>query len=145
MRIAPNEVDITDLEAVKTIYTVKETFVKSQFYRRIVSPGSESMFSTVSIDFHRRHRRLLASPMSESSLKAVMPQIRALSDLAVQRIEEEMKTRGSADVLKWWLFMATDIIGQLTFGDSFRMLELGRVSARRTMPTDWHLLYPEMD
>ncbi|PWI67036.1 hypothetical protein PCL_04542 [Purpureocillium lilacinum] len=126
VRIAPNEVDITDLEAVKTIYTVKETFVKSQFYRRIVSPGSESMFSTVSIDFHRRHRRLLASPMSESSLKAVMPQIRALSDLAVQRIEEEMKTRGSADVLKWWLFMATDIIGQLTFGDSFRMLELGR-------------------
>ncbi|KAJ6438138.1 cytochrome P450 [Purpureocillium lavendulum] len=126
VRIAPNEVDMTDLDAVKTVYAVKETFVKSNFYRNIVAPGTESMFSTVDIDFHRRHRRLLAAPMSESSLKAVMPQVRAHVDLAVRRVGEEMAARGSADVLKWWLFMATDIIGQLTFGDSFRMLELGR-------------------
>jgi len=38
-----------------------------------------------------------------------------------------MKTRGAADVLKWWLFFSTDVIGELTFGDSFRMLEIGQV------------------
>jgi hypothetical protein len=32
-----------------------------------------------------------------------------------------------ADVFKWWLFMATDIIGELSFGESFRMLEAGKV------------------
>lgn len=40
-----------------------------------------------------------------------------------------MQTRGVADVFKWFLFMATDVIGELTFGESFRMLELGEVSS----------------
>lgn len=41
---------------------------------------------------------------------------------------EEIQTRGATDVFKWWLFMATDIIGELSFGESFRMLEAGEVS-----------------
>ncbi|PFH57844.1 hypothetical protein XA68_14482 [Ophiocordyceps unilateralis] len=126
VRIAPNEVAVSDMEAVKTIYSTKETFRKSDFYQRLVTNGTESLFSTVDVDFHRRHRRLLAGPMSESSLKGMAPQVEARVDLAISRIAEEMKGRGSADVFKWWLFMATDVIGQLTFGDSFRMLELGQ-------------------
>ena len=53
--------------------------------------------------------------------------VRHKASLAVQKIGEEMKTRGAADVLKWWLFFSTDVIGELTFGDSFRMLEIGQV------------------
>ncbi|KJZ71230.1 hypothetical protein HIM_09373 [Hirsutella minnesotensis 3608] len=126
VRVAPGEVAVSDLDAVKTIYSTKETFRKSHFYRRVVAPDTESIFSTVNVDFHRRHRRLLAGAMSESSLKLLIPQVHARVELAVQRIGEEMESRGSADVLKWWLFMATDVIGELTFGDSFRMLELGK-------------------
>lgn len=47
--------------------------------------------------------------------------------LAVEKMEGEIRTRGAADVFKWWLFMATDIIGELSFGESFHMLEAGRV------------------
>jgi hypothetical protein len=47
--------------------------------------------------------------------------------MAVDRIAEEMGKRGVADVFKWWLFMATDVIGELSFGESFRMLEAGEV------------------
>ncbi|PHH78489.1 hypothetical protein CDD80_6757 [Ophiocordyceps camponoti-rufipedis] len=126
VRIAPNEVAVSDIEAVKTIYSTKETYRKSDFYRRIVTAGTESLFSTVDVDFHRRHRRLLAGPMSESSIKNLAPRVEARVDLAISRIAEEIKQRGSADVCKWWLFLATDVIGELTFGDSFRMLELGK-------------------
>ncbi|KJK86857.1 hypothetical protein H633G_09287 [Metarhizium anisopliae BRIP 53284] len=124
VRIAPDEVNVTDIGAVKTIYSVKDTFLKSGFYRRIVPP--ESIFSTANIDFHRRHRRLLAGPLTETSLKKMIPAIRTISDLVVQRMGEEMKVRGAADVFKWATFMATDTIAQLTFGDSFHMVELGR-------------------
>lgn len=41
---------------------------------------------------------------------------------------EEMKARGAADIFKWWLFMASDIIGELSFGESFHALEQGEVS-----------------
>ena len=50
-------------------------------------------------------------------------------DLAVKGISKEMAKRGAADVFKWWMFMATDVIGELSFGESFKMLESGKVSA----------------
>lgn len=40
--------------------------------------------------------------------------------------EEALSPRGVADIYKWIFFMATDIIGELSFGDSFRMLEIGK-------------------
>ncbi|TQS32879.1 hypothetical protein Golomagni_06792, partial [Golovinomyces magnicellulatus] len=126
VRIAPNDVDITDAEAIRTIYSVKETFTKTAFYNGLVGPGQESMFSTLNVDFHRRHRKLLAQPMSETSLKTFIPAIRGLSDRAVERISTEMETCGAADVHKWFMFMTADVIGQLTFGESFHMLELGK-------------------
>ena len=56
--------------------------------------------------------------------------MKARVELAIQKMTAEVKSRGCMDVLKWWLFMATDIIGELSFGDSFRMLEIGKVSCR---------------
>lgn len=47
--------------------------------------------------------------------------------LCMQRMGEEMKSRGVADVFKWWTFLATDTVGELSFGESFRMLEYGKV------------------
>lgn len=57
--------------------------------------------------------------------------------MAVDRIAEEMGKRGVADVFKWWLFMATDVIGELSFGESFRMLEAGEVSRTSEAKAFW--------
>ncbi|PHH87321.1 hypothetical protein CDD83_9030 [Cordyceps sp. RAO-2017] len=129
VRVGPNEVAIMELEAVKTIYSTKETFRKADFYRTIGAPGQQSMFSTTDVDFHRRHRRLLASPLSETSLKSLVAQVRSRIDLAVERMGDEMRSKGATNVAQWWLFMATDVIGELTFGQSFQMLELGKANA----------------
>lgn len=69
--------------------------------------------------------------MSEGSLKSVEPTVAAHVDVVVRRIGEETGSRGAADVLRWATYMATDIIGELTFGESFRMLERGKVSSGR--------------
>ncbi|KHN99497.1 Cytochrome P450 [Metarhizium album ARSEF 1941] len=63
--------------------------------------------------------------MSESSLKLHLPTVMSRVELAIQRMKEEMKTQGLVDVFKWSLFMATDVIGELAFGESFQMLEKG--------------------
>lgn len=55
------------------------------------------------------------------------PLVNSRVRLAISQIAGEMKRRGVADVFKWWMFMATDIIGELTFGKSFQMLESGKV------------------
>jgi cytochrome P450 len=54
------------------------------------------------------------------------PLVRSRIDLAIEKIRTEASSpRGVADIYKWFFFMATDIIGELSFGDSFRMLEIG--------------------
>jgi cytochrome P450 len=81
------------------------------------------VFDVRDVEAHVRHRRLLSSDMSEASLVEAVVQERA--ELAVQKIGEETEREGKADVMKWWMFFSTDVIGELTFGDSFRMLEQG--------------------
>ncbi|KAI1186676.1 cytochrome P450 [Nemania serpens] len=125
VRTGPREVYLADLEAVQKVYKIKNEFPKSRWYKDFV-PFSQSVFNTTDIAVHRRYRRLLSSPLSESGLKAFLPQIDAKVHLVIQRMEEEHKTRGAADIFKWWLLMATDVIGELSFGESFRMLENGK-------------------
>lgn len=48
----------------------------------------------------------------------------------VMKIRNEAKQKGSACVLRWWTFMATDISALLMFGDSFHAIERGQVSKK---------------
>jgi cytochrome P450 len=117
-----------DVAAAKQIHTAKERYMKSTFYTDISAPGTHTVFNTLDRDFHRRHRRLLQAPFSDASLQTFHPAIESRIRLTMQRMAEEMSARGAADIFKWWMFMATDIIGELTFGESFRTLESGKVS-----------------
>ncbi|KAI1321422.1 cytochrome P450 [Xylariaceae sp. FL0255] len=127
VRTGPSSVDIMDLEGVKRIHRVKADYVKSDFYKG-VPPGKENMHNTQDKEMHRRHRKLLSAPISESGLKPKIPLIEVKVRLMVERMREEMKNKGTVDVFKWWLFMTTDVIAQLTFGQSFEMLESGKIN-----------------
>jgi cytochrome P450 len=128
VRLSPGEIGIADIDDIKAVYNLRETFVKSSFYTDVTVSSEPNMFNTSNVQYNRRLRRLLGGPMSESSIRSIEPTVVSLSTLAILRMEEEMNKRGAADVLKWWTFMATDVIGTLTFGESFRTLEQGKVS-----------------
>lgn len=75
--------------------------------------GAMNVFSTRDVDVHARHRRLLSSAMSEASLKDVEHIVHQRAELAVEKIGLEMKQDGAADVMKWWLYFSTDVIGEV--------------------------------
>lgn len=57
-------------------------------------------------------------------------EIRQKTIFAVRQIKRDASVPGKgADVLKWWTLLATDVITHLSFGESFGMLEQGKVSA----------------
>lgn len=118
---------IADPQVAKTIHRIKNEFPKSRWYLDFV-PFTVTVFNTPDIQTHRRFRRLLSQPLSESGLKDFLPQIEHKVNLAIQGMMEEYKVRGATDIYKWWLFMTTDVIGELSFGESFRMLESKKVS-----------------
>ncbi|KAI1135802.1 cytochrome P450 [Hypoxylon sp. FL0543] len=127
VRISPIEVSVQDPSATNQIYSVKNEFRKAAWYRYF-QPDFINVFSTTDVDYHRRHRRLLASEISETGLNVHKPVVESKVRLAIERMAEEMEERGATDVYRWTLYMATDVIGELSFGSSFRMLETKEVS-----------------
>lgn len=138
MRVGPSEVCFSDVSAYRQIYNIKETFVKSPLYETITDSPAPSIFSTADVDLHRRHRRLLGPGLSETSVTQMSPSVHSKVALAVQRMKEEMEERGAADIYKWWTFMTSEITGELTFGQSFRILEEGKVSMQNLPSSCWH-------
>ncbi|KAK4697094.1 hypothetical protein P7C71_g942, partial [Lecanoromycetidae sp. Uapishka_2] len=122
----PDEVDIADIGAAKEIHKIGERYLKAGFYTHIGHKSAKTLFSTTDPKFHAVRRKLLSPPMSESSITTFEPIVYEKVRLCMTRMSEEMKIRGVADVYKWWTFLATDVIGELSFGESFRMLEYGK-------------------
>ncbi|CAI6014052.1 unnamed protein product [Clonostachys chloroleuca] len=93
VRLSPDEVAISNLEAFSQIHKVGSGFIRSACNGSLLA-----------------HRE---------------PEIRQKAELAVIKIREDAQA-GSADILKWWTLMATDVVAHLSFGESFRMQELGK-------------------
>ncbi|KAI9375783.1 cytochrome P450 [Aspergillus egyptiacus] len=127
VRVSPTEADISSIPAAREIHRIASPYLKSPWYRLLTRKDGENVFSTTDPDYHRRHRRLLSTPLSDAYLHREMePLVRSRIGLAIARMGEEANSaRGVADIYKWFFFMSTDIIGELSFGESFRMLEKG--------------------
>lgn len=138
VRIAPREVVVADAFAAQDIHKVGSGFVKSAWYEEITMMTRPDTTENSGIFFmrhpkdHAARRKLFARPFSNSSLQANSEStVREKVTMAVNKIREEYERDGSADVLKWWTLMTTDVIAHLSFGESFGGLELGKVSSQR--------------
>ncbi|KAI0187319.1 cytochrome P450 [Xylaria flabelliformis] len=127
VRVGPREVYTADPKAVQQVFRIKKEFLKAQWYLAF-APFVLTIFNVLEVPVHRRLRRLLSNPLSETGLRPFYPQIEHKVDLAIDGIKKEFKTRGVADVYKWWFFFATDVVGEMSFGEGFRMLESGKVN-----------------
>lgn len=67
-------------------------------------------------------RRNLSSGFSEKALRDQEYIIMKYVDLLMQRLHENSEN-GPVDMAKWFNFATFDIIGDLTFGESFGCLE----------------------
>jgi len=131
VRIAPDEVAIADIAAVAKIHKTGGGFLKSDFYHKIAPTDEHGLFSLIDPHAHSARRKLFARPFSNSSLQTNWEaEIRRKVELAVEKIKQDaLSVANGADVLKWWTLLATDVIGHLSFGESFNMLELGKQTA----------------
>lgn len=128
VRVGPNEVCFCDVAALKQIYNINETFAKSSLCDVVVKSPAPNVFSTTEAEVHRRHRKLLEPGLSEGAVAQMYSSVNAKVELAIQRMREETKNEGASDIYKWWTLLAADVAGELTFGQSFGILEAGEVS-----------------
>ncbi|PSN59195.1 cytochrome protein [Corynespora cassiicola Philippines] len=127
VRISPSEVSIAELSAVKTIYKVGSPYVKSSWYAFFTGDQEQlNLLTHTDPHAHSVLRRLVAYNFSEKWIKNLEPFISNNVKLAISRIADDVQTNGYSDVFKWFTFMATDVIGEASFGKSFHMLDTGK-------------------
>ncbi|TEA16812.1 Cytochrome P450 monooxygenase cypX [Colletotrichum sidae] len=101
IRISPDEVSVADPDAYVAIHRMGSGFNKAGSIK-------DWAFTTSSI---------------RTNCEAL---VREKVELAAERLRAEAVHGNAADVHKWWTLMAIDIVAQLSFGESFDMLQLGR-------------------
>ncbi|KAJ3540476.1 hypothetical protein NM208_g5051 [Fusarium decemcellulare] len=128
VRISPWQVAVEDLKGFSAIHRIGSGFIKSKWYEELMTGavGGTPFFAMPNPKDHAARRKLFARPFSMAFLRENCEDIiRAKVEKAVGRIHEEA-SRGNSDVLKWWMLMASDVIGTLSFGESFELLEAGK-------------------
>ncbi|KAK9773097.1 putative Cytochrome P450 [Seiridium cardinale] len=121
VRIAPNEVHLSNPEHYDKIYSVGDKFIKDpKFYGGM---GSDSMFFTSSKELHRQRRAPLTPFFSR---KAVMEQelvVQAKIDKLLARMQETLDEGKSFDLHAGFRGLSVDVTTQYAFDDCWNQLD----------------------
>lgn len=126
VRIAPGEISFISETAGKEIYGYhngRPAWLKAP--RRPPFPNNVEPILTTSDTAHARQRRLLAHAFSEKALKEQEVLIVSYVDLLVEKLQEQVKVGNPVNMVNWYNHTTFDIIGDLTYGESFHSLEKG--------------------
>ncbi|CAI0645221.1 unnamed protein product [Colletotrichum noveboracense] len=127
VRPSPGEVSVVSVDGHRKIYSVSSRCTKHEWYLKFGGHPYPGLFTMTDHQEHAQRRKMFARAFSKSQLRVQWEDnIRAIAKKAVNRIADDLKENGKADVLKWWTFMTSDISGELMFGESWDMLGKGQ-------------------
>lgn len=133
VRIAPTEIAIADIDAWRQIHRVGSSFRKyAGFYQRMsplqYNDETCGVFSICDPKKASARRRLFLTAGTKKIVSEWEPQVIELTQLVVRKIKQDLKI-GQCDVMKWWTLLASDVSGELAFGENFKGVESGKVGA----------------
>lgn len=130
VRIAPNEVSVNDAASFAQIYSVKAGLEKNRWYQDNTGGMQRpTLFTMQDTKSHSTRRKLFARSFSKTHTRQHWEShIKQRVDLTISKIRSESAQLGSADVLKWFTLMASDVSSHLMFGESFHTLEQGEMN-----------------
>lgn len=130
VRTAPNELSFTDPTAWDDIYSNRdganpEAFRKSELWHGNPEGGAASVFVTTDLKEHARIRRFMDPAFSERAVLQQEPILQEYVSLCINKLRERTSAKGktTVNIVDWFNFTLFDIIGDLSFGESFSCLE----------------------
>ncbi|KAF2182923.1 isotrichodermin C-15 hydroxylase [Zopfia rhizophila CBS 207.26] len=133
VRITPDTLSFTSSQAWTDIYGLKQSQQRGNLPKDpkyyIKTPEGADTISTANDADHRRLRRIQAHAFSEKALSLQEDYLRQYTSLFISRLREQTDKPGGGaiNIARWLNFLTTDIIGELTFAESFGGLEKGQL------------------
>ncbi|KAK5462864.1 hypothetical protein LTS15_002576 [Exophiala xenobiotica] len=128
VRIAPNEYSLDDFEAAKTIYGHPTSFVKAPWYIASADPDPHQprgLFTDRDIKHHAESRRKVSSVYSMTALLTMEPHVTDCVNILVDKFREFAHKGQVINMSHWLQCYAFDVIGVLTLGQRFGLLDDG--------------------
>ncbi|KAH7230341.1 hypothetical protein MRS44_011974 [Fusarium solani] len=127
VRIAPDEVSVGDPEAIKTIYTSKGSWQKTDFYTNFAphphpSPNGD-IFTLRNVKQHGRRRRQVNALYSMTSVAQAEPWIDTCINLLFEGLDVAVKNNETIDFAEYMQMYTFDVIGELFYGQPFGFLK----------------------
>ncbi|KAL1643020.1 hypothetical protein SLS61_009408 [Didymella pomorum] len=119
LRVAPNEVDIADADAVQPIYVAKGGFMKAPCYANFDIDGHKSIFSTTNPEYRASRAKAVVPMFSTKSLRENRDAIAACVDHMVERLGEEARTMRPVNVLNLTRALAVDAVSTHLFQENY--------------------------
>lgn len=131
MRIAPDKIGISDVVAVHEIHRVETPFRKSSWYHKLAAKQADDdsggVFTIRDPRKASARRKLFLHAGSRGMIRDWEDQVSEIVKMTVAKVKRILKKDGTVDIMKWWEFMTTNIMGMVAFGESFRMVETEKV------------------
>ena len=130
VRTAPGELSYISLDALKSIYGHRqpgEGFRKNPAFFQPATNGVHSILTSEG-DAHSRVRRTLLPAFSDKALLEQQDILQHFTGLLISRLRERVEKSGSepVDLFEWYIWTTFDLIGDLSFGEPFKCLDLAR-------------------
>ena len=125
VRISPNQLSFNSATSFKDIYSHvpgRKTFLKGSYYEPM--PGQMRTLVSAADPFHHAAmRKTMSHGFSASALTAQEDRVHHYVDQLIRQIHNS--AGDNMDMVKWYNWTAFDIIGELSFGESFGAVESG--------------------
>ncbi|KXG46432.1 Cytochrome P450 [Penicillium griseofulvum] len=127
VRLAPNRYSISDPTAIRTIYGPGSKFSKSEFYTPFGAPsmGHKDVFSETINENHAIERKKTSNMYAMSSLVSYEPFVDQVNGEFMSALADHAQHGRVFDLFTWMQFYAFDVIGEITLGRSFGLVEAG--------------------
>ncbi|KAF7173431.1 hypothetical protein CNMCM5623_005644 [Aspergillus felis] len=125
VRVGPNRYSVSQPSDVKIIYELGGKFTKSDFYKPLRSPNvdEQNLFLIQDSELHKDRRRKIAPLYTMSSMVSYEKAVDEMTRICIQKMDLFAKDGRLVHIPHWMQFYAFDVIGEITFGKSFGMME----------------------
>lgn len=119
VRVSPNEVDMSDADAIPAIYVSKGGFSKAICYANFDIDGHKTIFSTTDADYRSPRAKAVVPLFSTKALRENEDAIWGCVDRMVDRLKEEAKSKKPVNVLNLTRSLAVDAVSTHLFRENY--------------------------
>ncbi|KAJ5731917.1 hypothetical protein N7493_003398 [Penicillium malachiteum] len=122
LRVGPNEVDISNADAIEPIYITHGGFPKASAYSKFDIDGHNTIFSTLTLAERTTRAKSVAPLFSTASLRQSEPLLSQVSNDFATRVRNEARTGKPVDVLNLSRCLAIDSVTSYLFQNRYGAL-----------------------